>query len=70
MFFLESKTLPGSLSFWCVITLEHSLSFSNLSGGSSLHQVFIQRKDIKFPLIMFAGAVMSVACMKNNVIWY
>ena len=48
MFFLECKTIPGSLSFCCVIALEYSLSFSNLSGEPSLHPVSIQRKEIKF----------------------
>ena len=66
MFFLESKTIPGSLSFCCVIALEYSLSFSNLSGEPSLHPVSIQRKEMKFPLMMFGWAVMSVACMKKN----
>ena len=66
MFFLESKTVPGSLSFCCVIALEYSLSFSNLSGEPSLHPVSIQRKEMKFPLMMFGWAVMSVASMKKN----
>ena len=48
MFFLESKTIPGCLSFNCVIALEYSLSFSNLSGEPSLHPVSIQRKEMKF----------------------
>ena len=66
MFFLESTTLPGSLSFFCVIALEYSLSFSNLSGESSLHPVSIQIKEMKFPLMVFGWAVMSVVCMKKN----
>ena len=61
MFFLESKTIPGSLSFYCVIALEYSLL-----GEPSLHSVSIQRKEMKFPLMMFGWAVMSVACMKKN----
>ena len=64
MFFLESKLIPGSLSFCCVIALEYSLSFSNLSGEPSVHPVSIQRKEIKFPL-MFGWAVMSVAHIKK-----
>ena len=68
MFFLESKTIPGSLSFCCVIALEYSLSFSNLSGEPSLHPVSIQRKEMKFPLMMFGWAVMSVSRMKKK--WY
>ena len=48
MFFLESKTIPGSLSFYYVIALEYSLSFSNLSEEMSLHLVSTQRKEIKF----------------------
>ena len=66
MFFLESKTLPGSLSFGCVIGLEYTLSFSNLSGEPSLHPVFILRKEIKFSLMMFGWAIMSVASIKKN----
>ena len=66
MFFLESKTIPDSLSFCCVIALEYSLSFSNLSWNPSLHWVSIQRKEMKFPLMMFRWAVMSVSCMKMN----
>ena len=66
MFFLESKTIPGSFSFCCVIALEYSLSFSNLSGEPSLHTVSIQRKEMKFPLMIFRWAVMSVACNKKN----
>ena len=62
--FLNPK-LPGSLSFCCVIALEYSLSFSNLSGELSLHPVSIQRKEMKFPLVMFRWAVMSVAQMKK-----
>ena len=64
MFFLESKTIPDSLSFCCVIALEHSMS--NLSGEPSLHPVSIQIKEMKFPLMIFGWAVMSVACMKKN----
>ena len=52
MFFLESKTIPDSLSFCCVIALEYSLSFLNLSGEPSLHPVSIKRKEMKF-LLMF-----------------
>ena len=48
MFFLESKTIPGCFSFYCVIALEYSLPFSNLSGEPSLHPVSIQRKEMKF----------------------
>ena len=55
-----------SLSFCCVIALEYSLSFSNLAGEPSLHSVSIQRKEMKFPLMIFGWAVMSVACMKKN----
>ena len=65
MFFLESKTIPDSLSFCCVIALEYSLSFSNLSGEPSLHPVSNQRK-MKFPLIVFGWTLISVACMKKN----
>ena len=54
MFFLESKTLPGSLSFCCMTALEYRLSFS------------IQRNQMKFPLMMFGRAVMPIACMKKN----
>ena len=68
MFFFESKTMPGSLSFCCVIALEYSLSFSNLSGEPSLHPVSIQSKEIKFPLMVFAWAVMLVVCLKKE--WY
>ena len=68
MFFLESKTIPGSFSFCCVIAVEYSLSFSNLSGEPSLHPVSIQRKEMKFPLMMFGWAVMSVSRMKKK--WY
>ena len=68
MFFLESKTTPGSLSFYCVIALEYSLSFSDLSGEPRLHPVSIQRKEMKFPLMMFGWAVMSVSRMKKK--WY
>ena len=56
----------GSLSFCCVIALEYSLSFSNLSGEPSLHPVSIQRKEMKFALMIFRWAVMSVTCMKKN----
>ena len=66
MFFLESKTIPGSLSFCCVIALEYSLPFSNLSREPSLLPVSIQRKEMKFSLMMLGWAVMSVACMKKN----
>ena len=66
MFFLESKTVPGSLSFRCVVGLEYTLSFSNLSVEPSLHPVFIQRKEMKFPLMMFGWAIMSVASIKKN----
>ena len=67
MFFLESKTIPGSLSFCYVIALKYSLSFLNLSGDQSLHPVSTQRKGMKFPLMMFEwAAVMSAACMKKN----
>ena len=65
MFFLESKTTPGSLSFYCVIALEYSLSFSDLSGEPRLHPVSIQRKEMKFPLMMFGWALISVDCMKK-----
>ena len=68
MFFLESKTIPGSFSFCCVTALEYSLSFSNISGKPSLHPVSIQRKEMKFPLMMFGWAVMSVSRMKKK--WY
>ena len=67
MFFLESKTIPGSLSFCCVIALEYSLPFSNLSREPSLLPVSIQRKEMKFSLMMLGWAIMSVACMKK---WY
>ena len=63
MFFLESKTTPDSLSFCCVIALECNLSFSNLSGEPSLHPVSKQRKETKFPLMMFEWEVMSVVCL-------
>ena len=66
MFFLECKTIPGSLLFCCVIALEYSLSFSNLLGEPSLHPVSIQRKKMKFPLMMFGWALMSVTCIKKN----
>ena len=66
MFFLESKTIPGFFSFCCVIGLEYSLSFSNLLGETNLHQVSIERKETKFPLMVFGWAVMSFACMKEN----
>ena len=66
MFFLESKTIPGCLSFCCVIALEYSLPFSNLSREPSLLPVSIQRKEMKFSLMMLGWAVMSVACMKKN----
>ena len=68
MFFLESKTIPGYLSFCCVIALEYSLSFSKLSREPSLHPVSTQRKEMKFPLMMFGWAVMSVSRMKKK--WY
>ena len=45
MFSLESKTKPCSLSLSCVIALEYNLSFSNLSGETSLHPVSIQIKE-------------------------
>ena len=45
MFFLESKTIPGSHSFCCVIALGYSFLFSNLSGEPSLHPVSIQRQE-------------------------
>ena len=45
MFLLESKTIAGSGSFCCVIALEYSLSFSNLSEEPSLHPVSTQRKE-------------------------
>ena len=48
-----------------MIALEYTLSFSNLLGEPSLHPVF-QRKEMKFPLMMFGWAVMSVVCMKKN----
>ena len=60
--------MPGSLSLCCVIALEYILSFSNLSGEPSLHPVSIQRKEMKFPLMMLGWAAMSVACMKKE--WY
>ena len=63
MFFLESKTTPGSLSFCCVIALECNLSFSNLLGEPSLHPVSKQRNEWKFPLMMFEREVMSVVCL-------
>ena len=66
MFFLECKTIPGSLSFCCVIALEYSFSFSNLSGEPSLHPVSNLRKEMKFPLMMFGWLAMSVACKKKN----
>ena len=66
MLFLESKTIPGSPSFCCMIALEYSLSFSNLPREPSLHPVSIKRKQMKFALMMFGQAVMSVACMKKN----
>ena len=44
MFFLESKAIPGSFSFCIVIALGYSLSFSNLSGETTLHAVSIQKK--------------------------
>ena len=66
MFFLESKTIPGFFSFCCVIALEYSLLFSNLLGEPSLHPVSIQRKEMKFPLMIFGRGVMSFACMKEN----
>ena len=66
MFFLESKTIPGSLSFCCFIALEYSLQFSNLPGKPSLHPVSIKRRKIKFALMMFGWTVVSVACMKKN----
>ena len=67
MFFLESKTIPGFLSFCCVIAFKYGLSFLNLSGEPSLHPVSTQRKGMKFPLMMFEwAAVMSAACMKKN----
>ena len=68
MFFLESKTIPGYLSFCCVIALEYSLPFSKLSREPSLHPVSTQRKEMKFPLMMFGWAVMSVSRMKKK--WY
>ena len=67
MLFLEPKTIPGSLSFCCVIALEYSLSFSKLSGEPSLYPVSIQGKEMKFPLMMFGWAVISVARMKKMV---
>ena len=66
MLLFESKTIPDSLSFYCVIALEYSLSFSNLSGEPSLHPVSNQRREIKFQLIMFGWTLISVACMKKN----
>ena len=42
------------------------LEFPSSSVEPSLHPVSIQRKEIKFPLIMFGLAVMSVVCMENN----
>ena len=42
------------------------LSFSNLSEEPSLQSVSIQRKEIKFPLMIFTWAVMSVVCIKKN----
>ena len=68
MFFLESKTIPGSLSFCCVIALEYSLSFSNLSGEPSLHPVSIQRKEMKFPMMIFGWTVMSVMSVSKRMV--
>ena len=31
-----------------------------------LNQFLFQRKEMKFPLMMFGWAVMSAACMKKN----
>ena len=52
MFFLESKTIPGSCSFCCVITLEYC-HFQTYQGSQALHPVSIQVKEMKFPLMMF-----------------
>ena len=49
-----------------MIALEYRSSFSNLSGEPSLHPISIQKEEIKFSLMMFGWAVMSVACMKKN----
>ena len=66
MFFVESKTIPRSFSFCLLIALEYSLSFPNLLGEPSLNPVSIQRKEMKFPLMIFGWTVMSFACMKEN----
>ena len=66
MFFFESKTIPGSFLFCCVIAIGYSLSFSNLPEEPSLDQVSIQRTEMKFPLMMFAWAAISAGCMKKN----
>ena len=49
-----------------MIALEYSLPFSNLSGEPNLHLLSIQRKEMKFPWMIFGWAVTSVACMKKN----
>ena len=67
MFFLESKTIPGYLSFCCVIALEYSLSFSKLSGEPSLHPVSTQRKKMKFPLMMLGWQLCQLPVWKK---WY
>ena len=65
MVFLNPKQYQA-VSFCCVIALEYSLPFSNLSGEPNLHPLSIQRKEMKFPWMIFGWAVASVACMKKN----
>ena len=48
--------------------LEYRLSFSDLSGETSLHPISIQKEEIKFPLMMFGWAVMSVLIVMGSYV--
>ena len=68
MFFLESKTIPGCLSFCCVIALEYSLPFSNLSGEPSIHPVSIQRNLGSHVSCPYDGINKEVSVEENDVL--
>ena len=63
MFFLETKTIPGSFSFCCMIAFEYTLSFSKLLKGAKLTPSFHSKKENE---ISIDDIQMSVAYMKEN----
>ena len=67
MFFLESETIPNSLSFCCVIALEYSLSFQTYQGSQTYTQFPFKQKKQNFHCWCLDGHLYQLPVWKRMV---